>query len=174
MTDDNEDFAAMFAASEAGKPRQGKRPRVGDMISGKVITIGKDAVFVDLGGKAEGQLDRGQVSDGDGKLLVKIGDTIEARVVADEGGVLSLRTKVARGPEARAELVQAFELGMPVDGRVTEVVKGGVSVDVAGVRAFCPDSQLDARPVADLAVFIGQVLPFRITRYEQRNLVVSR
>jgi small subunit ribosomal protein S1 len=189
MTDDNEDFAAMFAASEAEKPRRGKRPRVGDMVSGKVITIGKDAVFVDLGGKAEGQLERAQVSDPDGNLLTKVGDTIEARVVGDDGGVLALRALravpeegaqraltrgVARGPEARAELLQAFELAMPVDGRVTEVVKGGVSVDVAGVRGFCPASQLDVRPVADLAVFIGQVLTFKITRYEQHNLVVSR
>jgi small subunit ribosomal protein S1 len=109
-------------------------------------------------------------------------------VVTDEGGVFVLRalraapeggaqrslTRVARGPEARAELQQAFDLGLPVDGRVLEVVKGGVSVDVAGVRGFCPASQLDARPVADLAVFVGQVLPFKITRYEPRNLVLSR
>ena len=171
---EDEDFAAMFAESEKNKPKQGKRPRVGDMISGRVISVGKDAVFVDLGGKAEGQLDRGQVSDADGKLLVKVGDTIEARVVADAGGVLSLRTKVARGPQASAELQQAFELGLPVEGLVTEVVKGGVSVDVAGVRGFCPASQIDARFVDDLNVFVGQRLEFRITRYERANLVLSR
>jgi small subunit ribosomal protein S1 len=174
MANDDEDFAAMFAASEAHKPRSGKRPRVGDMVSGKVISIGKEAVFLDVGGKAEGQLARSQVSDAEGKLLVKLGDTLEARVVSDEGGVLTLRTKLGRGPEARAELQQAFELGVPVEGRVTEVVKGGVSVDVAGVRGFCPASQLDMRPVADLEVFVGQVLQFRITRYEPRNLVLSR
>jgi small subunit ribosomal protein S1 len=173
MTDE-EDFAAMFAASEAQQPRSGKRPRVGDWISGKVITIGKEAVFVDVGGKAEGHLGREQVCDPDGKLLVQVGDTIEARVVADEGGVLALRTKISRGPEARGELLQAFELGLPVDGLVTEVVKGGVSVDVAGVRGFCPASQLDVRPVADLAAFVGQRLPFKITRHEPRNLVLSR
>jgi len=173
MPDDDEDFAAMFAASEQNKPRT-KRPRIGDMIQGKVITIGKEAVFVDLGGKAEGQLDRGQVSDNEGKLLVKIGDVIEARVVADAGGVLMLRTKLTRGPEARAELAQAFELGMPVEGLVTEVIKGGVSVDVAGVRGFCPASQMDTRFVEDLSVYAGQKLTFKITRYEARNLVLSR
>src|SRR5262245_37790407 len=109
MADDDEDFAAMFAASERDKPRA-KRPKVGDVIQGKVITIGKDAVFVDLGGKAEGQLDKNQVSDSDGRLLVKLGDVIEARVMSDAGGVLMLRTKVGRGPEARAELQQAHEL----------------------------------------------------------------
>jgi small subunit ribosomal protein S1 len=172
-TDDEEDFAAMFAASEQGK--RAKRPKVGDLVKGMIVTIGKDAVFVDLGGKAEGQLDRAQVSDADGKLQVKIGDAIEARVASDAGGVLSLRTKLGRGPEARAELAQAQELGIPVEGLVTEVVKGGLSVDVAGVRGFCPASQIDARFVEDLSVYVGQRLTFRITRYEPpRNLVLSR
>jgi small subunit ribosomal protein S1 len=173
MSTDDEDFAAMFAASEKDKPRA-KRPKVGDVVRGKVITIGKEAVFVDVGGKAEGQLDRGQVTNHEGKLLVKIGDELEARVVADAGGVLTLRTKLGRGPEARAELAQAQELGIPVDGLVTEVVKGGLSVDVAGVRGFCPASQIDNRYVEDLSVFVGQRLTFRVTRYEGRNLVLSR
>ena len=172
MADDDEDFAAMFAASEQGK--RAKRPKVGDLVKGTIVTLGKDAVFVDLGGKAEGQLDRAQVSDPDGKLLVKVGDVIEARVAADSGGVLSLRTKLGRGPEARAELAQAQELGIPVEGLVTEVVKGGLSVDVAGVRGFCPASQIDVRFVDDLSVYVGQRLTFRITRYEARNLVLSR
>jgi small subunit ribosomal protein S1 len=88
--------------------------------------------------------------------------------------VLVLRTKLTRGPEVRAELAQAAELGIPVEGVVTEVVKGGVSVDVAGVRGFCPASQIDARFVDDLAIYVGQRLTFRVTRYEARNLVLSR
>jgi small subunit ribosomal protein S1 len=172
-TNDEEDFAAMLAASEAGAPRT-KRPKVGDQITGKVISIGKDTVFVDAGGKAEGTLEKSQVSDKDGKLLVKVGDTIEARVVSDAGGVLALRVKVGRGPQASAELQQAFELGIPVEGTVTEVIKGGLSVDVAGVRGFCPASQIDARFVDDLTTYVGQKLTFRITRYEPRNLVLSR
>jgi small subunit ribosomal protein S1 len=174
MADQDEDFAAMLAESERDAPRAKKRPRVGDQITGKVISIGKDAVFVDVGGKAEGQLERSEVSDPEGKLLIKLGDTIEARVIGDAGGVLTLRVKLGRGPEARAELQQAMELGIPVEGVVTEVVKGGVSVDVAGVRGFCPASQLDVRFIDDLSIYIGQRLTFRITRYEPRNLVLSR
>jgi small subunit ribosomal protein S1 len=173
MADQDDDFAAMFAESQKGAPRQ-KRPKVGDMVTGKVISLGKDAVFVDVGGKAEGVLDREQVSDKEGALLVKIGDTVEARVVNDGGGVLQLRVKVGRGPQASAELQQAFELGIPVEGTVTEVIKGGVSVDVAGMRGFCPASQIDARFVEDLSVYVGQKLQFRITKYEPRNLVLSR
>ena len=174
MADQDDDFAAMFAESEKGAPRA-RRPRVGDMVDGKVISIGKDAVFIDAGGKAEGVLERSQVTDPEGNLRVKVGDRLEARVVSDQGGVLQLRVKLARGPEAKAELVQAAELGIPVEGLVTEVIKGGVSVDVAGVRGFCPASQIDARFVEDLAVYVGQKLEFRITRYEPpRNLVLSR
>jgi small subunit ribosomal protein S1 len=174
MADQDEDFAAMLAESERDAPKAKKRPRVGDQVTGKVISVGKDAVFVDVGGKAEGVLERAQVSDPEGKLLVKIGDVIEARVVADAGGALTLRVKLGRGPEARGELEQAQELGIPVEGLVTEVVKGGVSVDVAGVRGFCPASQIDVRFVDDLATYVGQKLLFRITRYEPRNLVLSR
>jgi small subunit ribosomal protein S1 len=174
MADQDEDFAAMLAETERGSPKAKKRPKVGDQITGKVISIGKDAVFVDVGGKAEGQLERAQVSGPDGTLLVKLGDTVEARVVDASGGTLTLRVKLGRGPEARGELEQAHELGIPVEGMVTEVIKGGVAVDVAGVRAFCPASQIDVRFVDDLTVYVGQKLVFRITRYEPRNLVVSR
>jgi small subunit ribosomal protein S1 len=174
MADDDDDFAAMFAASEKDKPRAAKRPKVGDMVKGKIVSVSKEAVFVDLGGKAEGQLERSQVSDHEGKLLVKVGDTIEARVASDAGGALLLRTKLGRGSEARADLQQAADLGIPVEGLVTEVVKGGLSVDVVGVRGFVPASQIDTRFVEDLAPYVGQRLTFRITRYEPRNLVLSR
>ncbi|MCX5746045.1 MAG: S1 RNA-binding domain-containing protein, partial [Proteobacteria bacterium] len=156
-----------------GKKRT-KRPKLGDAVQGKIVSIGKDSVFVDLGSKAEGTIQRAEVSDGEGKLLVKLGDTVEARVIADAGGVLQLRVKLGRGPQASAELAQAAELGIPVDGVVTEVIKGGVSVDVAGVRGFCPASQMDGRFVDDLTQFVGKKFAFRITRYEPRNLVLSR
>jgi small subunit ribosomal protein S1 len=179
MPDDDEDFGAMLAEFESGQSKADKRrPRVGDIITGKVISIGASAVFVDIGGKAEGVLDRPQVSDADGKLQVAVGDTIEARVVEDAGGVITLRVKLGgrgrRGETENQDLQQAFELGIPVEGVVTEVIKGGVSVDVGGVRGFCPASQIDARFVEDLAPFVGQRLTFRITRHGASNLVLSR
>jgi small subunit ribosomal protein S1 len=178
VVNDDEDFAAMLAEFE-GKQTKGdrKRPKVGDLVRGKVISIGKDAVFVDVGGKAEGVLDRAQLANADNALTVAVGDEVEARVVADDARGLQLRIKVGRGPEAKAELAQAHELGLPVEGHVTEVVKGGVVVDVAGVRAFCPASQIDMRFVDDLGVYVGQRLQFRITRYEpgpRGNLVLTR
>jgi small subunit ribosomal protein S1 len=178
MSADDEDFASMLAAFEGPATKKDRRPKVGDLVRGKVISIGKDSVFVDLGGKAEGVLSRDQVVDADGNTLkVKPGDEVEARVTADAGGVLELRVKLGRGPEARAELVTAADMGIPVDGTVTEVVKGGLSVDVAGVRGFVPASQIDNRFVEDLTGYVGQKLTFRITRYEpgpRGNLVLSR
>ncbi len=136
---EDDDFAAMFAASEQGKPGAPGVPRVGDVVGrARSSRSARTRWFVDLGSKAEGALERNQVADADDKLLVNIGDTVEARVVADTGGVLALRIKLGRGPQASAELAQAADLGIPVEGLVTEVIKGGVSVDVAGVRGFCP------------------------------------
>jgi small subunit ribosomal protein S1 len=98
--------------------------------------------------------------------------------LGNKAGHVVLRRLVRKGPEARAELAQAFELGIPVEGTITAVNKGGVDVNVAGVRAFCPISQLDLRPVDDAGAFIGRKLAFRITRYEEdrrgMNMVVSR
>src|SRR4029453_3035708 len=84
----------------------------------------------------------------------------------------------SRGPAAPAELQQAYAHGLPVDGTVTGVVKGGVEVTVAGTRGFCPISQLEDRYVADAAEFVGRHLSFRITRLEESpgrlTLVLSR
>lgn len=176
MPSDDDDFAAMLADSErdAPKGKAARRPKPGDLVKGVITSIGKDAVFVDLGGKAEGVLDREQVVADDGTLRVKIGDTVEAMVAGEKNGSLQLRIKLGRGPQARAELVQALELGIPVEGKVTGAIKGGLEVDVAGVRGFCPASQADGRFVADLTTMIGNSYEFRITQYERGNLVLSR
>lgn len=176
MTDDD-DFAALFAQTAQGQAKPGaavKRPKPGDLVTGVITSIGKDALFVDLGGKAEGVLDREQVVADDGTIRLKVGDKVEARVAGERGGALVLRVRMARGSEAKAELVSALELGIPVEGKVNGVIKGGLDVDVAGVRGFCPASQVDAKFVADQSVFVGQRLQFRVTQYERGNLVLSR
>ena len=152
------------------------------MARGRIVTIGQEAAFIELfDGKGDGMIDLGQVRDPDGNLAVKVGDEIEARVVeimGKSGTVVLRRTAVARGAEAKAELQQAAQLGLAVEGTVTGVNKGGVEVLVAGVRGFCPISQLEMRHVEDASVYIGRKLQFRISRYEADrrgdNLVVSR
>lgn len=189
-----EDFATLFAAYEAeqaqaakkkkekgsGEERGAKRgPQAGDKVSGRIVGFGEESAFVDLGGKSEGVIPLVEVLDADGQRTVNVGDEVEALVVGtgDDGVVLRVRGG-GRGQAAPAELAQAHAHGLPVEGTVTAVIKGGVEVTVAGVRAFCPISQLDDRFVADAATFVGQRLSFRITRMEEGrgriNLVLSR
>ena len=183
----NEDFAALLKEFDAregsGAQRGGARRRdvtLGETIRGRIVSIGRDAAFVALGSanKSEGMLELAELRDEEGKLIVQVGDEIEARVVDTSGDCVVLRRTLGRGPDARAELGQAHQLGIPVEGTVAAVNKGGVDVTVAGVRGFCPISQLDLRHVEDPATFIGQKLQFRITRYEADrrgvNLVLSR
>src|SRR5215831_19816465 len=110
MTDDKtEDFGALLAEFEKEKPQpaRGRRePKVGETVKGRVVSIGHDAVFVDLGAKAEGMFDIVNLRDDQGKLRVAIGDSIEGRVVetAGKAGCIVLH---ALGTVARAELEQA-------------------------------------------------------------------
>ena len=173
-SNDGEDFAKLLAEYDR-KPRR-PEPRIGDLARGKVTSIGRDAVFIDLGAKSEGMIDAAELRDEDGRLAVKVGDTLEGRVVdiGGKAGCIVLRKSMGRGPDGAAELDQAFALGVPVDGTVTAVNKGGVDVQVAGVRGFCPISQLDLRHVDDASAYVGKRLTFTITRNDKGNLVLSR
>jgi small subunit ribosomal protein S1 len=191
--DPPEDFASLFAAYEreqaAAEPQQGAGargprsrggPQAGEKVTGRIVGFGETSAFVDLGGKSEGVIPLAELTDADGERTAAVGDAVEALVVGtgDDGIVLRVRPG-GRGQTAPAELAQAQAHGMPVEGTVTGVVKGGVEVTVAGVRAFCPISQLDDRFVADAAGYVGQRLTFRITRLEEGrgrgvNLVLSR
>jgi len=182
---DSKDFAAVLAEFEQGKsaePAAAAPPKVGDKVSGQIVSIGPEVAFVDLGGKAEGTIEVTQISDAEGKLTSNVGDTIEAKVsrIDPETGALILRRRVGRGTEVPAELVQAAQSGVPVEGLVTAVVKGGIEVQISGLRAFCPLSQLELRYVENPERFVGQRLSFKVSRYEEGgrgrrpNIVLSR
>lgn len=166
--------------SEYDAPKQARRPRVGDEVTAKVVVVGSDAVFVDLGTKTEGVIEHDQLRNADGELTVEVGDTITARVASTSGGTIVLRTRAARGPDAGSELQAAASSGLAVEGTVSAVNKGGVEVDIGGVRAFCPISQLDLRYVEDPGSYMGKKLTFRVTRFEaaqgggKPNVVISR
>jgi len=180
-----EDFAAMLAASERAEPggKAARRPRfaIGDKVRGKVVSIGQEVTVLELDGGGEGTIETLELRDESGQLTVAAGDAVDARVVAmgEKQGFVSLRRSATiaagRGREALAE---AAATGLPVEGVVTGVNKGGVDVDIGGVRGFCPISQLELRQVADAGVYVGQRLSFRVARYEEdrrgANLVLSR
>lgn len=185
--DDDQDFGAILAAFEAEQQggteavEPAKAPKVGDRITGRVLDIGMESVFVELGGKSEGVLAIEEVSDDDGNLQVGLGDTVEAMITAVDlgAGVVTLKMRTGGGHVDLTELGQAHAAGIPVEGRVEEVVKGGLSVKIGGARAFCPVSQIDARFVEDPSVWVGEQLSFRITTFEEGrgkrpNIVLSR
>jgi len=92
------------------------------------------------------------------------------------GDEVRLSTKIRQGAQARQALAGAAESGVPVEGKVAAVIKGGYEVTVAGLRGFCPLSQMDVRRVATAEEYVGRVLEFRITTYSEggRNIVLSR
>ena len=178
-----EDFASLFAASEQGKgTKRGRGPRyaVGDRVEGRVVSLGQQVAVVELPDGAEGTLDMVELRDPSGQVTLRVGDTVDARVaeVGEKAGSVTLRRAPMRGTDARHGLTEAAAAGLPVDGLVTAVNKGGLEVTVAGARAFCPTSQIDLRPVADPAALVGQRLSFRITKLEEdrrgTNIVLSR
>ena len=177
---DKEDFAALLGQYEQEHTATaGHEPGPGDKVRGKIVAIQGENVLVDLGFKTEGVVDAAELADKDGNLTVTVGDTVEMVVSAKDEvtGALLLGSRHAHRLHGSAELQEAFDEQQPVEGRVTGITKGGLEVDISGVRAFCPASQIDIRYVEDLQEFVGQRLPFRITSFSggrHVNLVVSR
>src|SRR2546430_767722 len=131
----DEDFAAMFAQHDLRRALE-----IGQMVKGRVIQISDEHVFVDVGGKGEAWIDRAELADDEGRLKVKVGDEVEATVVA-AGDEIRLSHRLRQGAQAREALAVAAQTGVPVEGKVAGVVKGGYEGTVGGLRAFCPFSQ---------------------------------
>jgi small subunit ribosomal protein S1 len=172
-----DDFAALFAASEAERPAQA-RAKTGDTVQGNVIAVGPDNAFVAIGGKAEAVISLAEFRDPTtGEISLAIGDAITATVTDDgsRSGSIVLKRTLGRGGRVPGELEEAREHGLAIEGVVTGQNKGGFDVQIAGVRAFCPASQIDLRR-ADPAQYIGQRLQFRVTQISAggRNVVVAR
>jgi small subunit ribosomal protein S1 len=174
---EDEDFATLFAASEAQRTRE-RRVAAGDVVRGRVIAVGATSAFVAVGAKAEATIELGEFRDpATGAVQLQVGDEIEATVVDDgaRSGSIVLKRVAGRGGHVPGELEQAFAHGIAVEGVVTGENKGGYDVQLGSVRAFCPGSQIDRRRTEGTQ-YVGQRLRFRITKLEGggRNVVVSR
>jgi small subunit ribosomal protein S1 len=175
---EEEDFAALFAASEAKQQKRARPIAAGDRLRGKVIAVGTTSAFVEVGAKAEAIIDLGEFRDpATGEVALREGDEIEATVVDDgaRSGSIVLKRVAGRGGHVPGELEQAYASGIPVEGVVTGENKGGYDVQFGSVRAFCPGSQIDRRRTPGTQ-YVGQRLRFRITKLDPsgRNVVVSR
>ncbi len=170
MSEPDEDFAAMFEASI-----KAKRFEKGQTIEGTIVAIGPEVAFVNVGGKGEATIEVHELKDDEGDLEVAVGDRIQAMVVSTVGG-LTLSRKLARGAATERQLEDAFQAGLPVEGKVEKAVKGGYEVRIGRHRAFCPISQIDTVRNTDPSEHEGHVYAFRIIEYKEggRNLVVSR
>jgi small subunit ribosomal protein S1 len=167
---DDEDFATLFAREAARSVLE-----IGQIVKGRVIHIAAESIFVDVGGKGEAWIARAELTDDEGRLRVAVGDEVEATVVST-GDEVRLSHKLRQGAQARQALAVAARTGIPVEGKVAAVIKGGYEVTVGGLRAFCPFSQMDVRRVETAEEYVGRVLEFRVVTYSDngRNLVLSR
>ena len=170
--DKEESFAELFEAFGSDISHDVQQ---GDKIQGKIIAIGKNSVYVSTGSKSDGVVEKAELLDENGELPVAVGDTLELFVVSMNESEIIL-SKALSGAGTSELLEEAAFNKTPVEGKVTETIKGGFSVDVMGKRAFCPVSQIDTKYVETPEDYVGQQLTFIITRFSEsgRNIVVSR
>jgi small subunit ribosomal protein S1 len=174
MTEDG-GFASMFEDSQPrGAARSGPKLEAGQQVEGTVLAVSAGLVIVDIGGSADATLDLAEL---DGRS-VSVGDKLRATVAnpRKDGPLLTL--SLGRGGSTLGvdALRLALEGGTPVSGTVTAAVKGGFSVEVAGVRAFCPISQIEVGFVTEPDTYVGQTFDFQVIELRDggRSVVVSR
>ena len=167
-----ESFAAML---EAYSPGENTDLGVGDKISGRIVSIGKDSVFVDTGTKIDGVVDKAELLDKNGELTLTEGDMLELYVVALSDEEIKL-SRALSGVGGLNMLAEAYKKAVPVEGKISETCKGGVRVEVLQRKAFCPISQIDINFVENPSDFVGQSFNFLITTFEEngKNIVLSR
>ncbi len=168
-----ESFAELFEAYPV-TPEVDFQP--GDVVQGHVIKITKEHVFVDLGAKSEGVADISEFLDKDGNPRIAVGDRLELKVASIADGIYLSKALKVRGQEAIELLRDAFENGLPVEGRVAGANKGGFEIDISGVRAFCPVSQIDLGFCDQPDMHVGARYTFKIVEFRDKgkNIVVSR
>jgi small subunit ribosomal protein S1 len=168
--EESADFAALFAESEQRKPGQ---VRSGQKVSARIAHLGAEVAFLDLGGKGEGIIDLRELRNDAGDLLAHAGETIDGYVLSVSEGNVVVTRSVPKG--AGREIVQqALDSKIPIEGLVTGQNKGGLEVDLGGLRGFVPASQVDIRFVEDQSQFVGQRLKFRVAEIRGGNAILSR
>lgn len=167
-----EDFAKMLGESFKGSQ---KKLKVGDKIRGRILVLGKEEVYVSTGTQHDGMILRRDLLDAEGNCPYSRDDLIELYVTQVRGSDIRL-SKNPTDRNIAEDLEDAFDMMLAIPGRVVEVCKGGVRVNVKGKLAFCPISQLDSKHVESAEEYVGKSFDFRITQFSEggRNIVVSR
>jgi small subunit ribosomal protein S1 len=154
-----------------------KRFAEGAVVSGRIISVDKDHVLVDIGYKSEGQIRTQEFMDEDGNLNATVGDPVDVMVEwwDDEEERVVLSKEKAAKVKVWEDIKKAYEEERTVKGVIINRVKGGFSVDI-GVPAFLPGSQADLRPIRKLDEMVGKKFTFKILKYNRKrsNIVLSR
>jgi small subunit ribosomal protein S1 len=166
-------FAELF---ESTSETPGRKLFPGETVSGRVVKISKDTIFVDLGGKSEGIASITEFLDKDGNLKLREGDWVEMRIASIRDGIHLTKGMKVQGADVLEILRDAKENLIPVEGRVSKVIKGGFEVDLSGIRAFCPLGQIGLQFCEKPEEHVGARYPFRIMEIKEKgkNIIVSR
>ncbi|MDZ7640834.1 MAG: 30S ribosomal protein S1 [Desulfurivibrio sp.] len=165
-------FAELFEQEGVG----GQQLEPGRKITARVVEVGREWIFIDLGGKSEGSVAKTEFTDPEGNCTVAPGDELEVFFLADKKNEKIFTTKVG-GAAAQAHLEEAFHGRVPVEGTVESETKGGFLVRIGGsARAFCPYSQMDRRRAENPEEFLGQSFSFLIMEFREggKNILLSR
>ena len=169
---EEQSFAELFEKSEQ-KP---VRLKPGEKVEARIVKISPDWIFLDLGGKNEGYLDRKELLNEAGELTVREGETIRAYFLSSRRDEKLFTTKIGPGDAGRIYLEDAWRSGIPVEGVVDREVKGGFEVKISGtIRGFCPFSQMGLGRIESPADYPGKRLQFIVTEYGERgrNVILS-
>jgi small subunit ribosomal protein S1 len=146
----------------------------GEMIKGKIVRIQDDNVIIDVGFKSEGSIPKSEFKEYE---EIKVGREIEVVLesVEDQEGNLVLSKQRADFLRIWEKVVGAHETGEILQGKILKRIKGGMVVDLMGMEAFLPGSQIDIRPIRDFDAFVGQMMDFKVVKVNipTENVVVS-
>jgi small subunit ribosomal protein S1 len=151
----------------------------GEIVKGTVVDVSRDEVMIDIGFKSEGYIPASEFDSAENDLpSVQVGDEIDVYIVRreDSEGQIVLSKKIADQTLVWDEITEAYESGSPVEGRITERIKGGLRVTVGSLRGFLPASQVELRPIQNLDQYIGEVFQMKVISMSKRrhNIVLSR
>ena len=146
----------------------------GELVKGKIVRIQDDNVIIDVGFKSEGTISKTEFSD---QESLEVGKEVEVVLesVEDQEGNLVLSKSRADFLRIWEKVLRAHETGEIIEGKIIKRIKGGMVVDLIGMEAFLPGSQIDIRPIRDFDALVGQMMDFKVVKVNipTENVVVS-
>jgi len=150
----------------------------GEVLTGRIVSIDKDYVLVDIGYKCEGHIPIHEFYTPEGEISAKIGDQVDVLLERrdDEEDLVMLSKEKASKIKVWDEISRAYQEDNEIEGTIVSKVKGGLSVDISGLTAFLPGSQVDLHPLRNMDNLLGQKFTFKVLKYnkKRRNVVLSR